>query len=87
MTGSTTSSTSPTDGHVGAATKACPSGKVVVGGGGEINTSNNAIRNQVVMFRSFPSAADAWTASAADPSGFSGQTVTVTAYAICANAS
>jgi hypothetical protein len=69
------------------ATATCPGSKLVVGGGGKIDTSNTAIRSQVVMFRSFPSATNAWTASSVIISGFSGQTVTVTAYAICANAS
>ncbi|HYN83446.1 MAG TPA: hypothetical protein VES88_18345 [Gemmatimonadaceae bacterium] len=71
------------------ATATCPAGKRVTGGGGEITTSNTDIRSQVVMFRTFPTPSptfNSWTASAVIISGFSGQSVTVTTYAICVNA-
>ena len=87
MTNVATRSTSTTEDTLVEAFATCPDGKVVIGGGAKIDTSNTAIRSQVVMFRSFPSTATVWTASAVILSGFSNQTVTVTSYAICANAS
>jgi hypothetical protein len=39
------------------------------------------------MFRSYPASTTTWRASSVITSGFSGATATVTAYAICANAS
>jgi hypothetical protein len=69
-----------------AAVATCPAGKVVIGGGGKIDTSNSAINSDVVMFRSYPATATTWHASAVITGGFSNRTVTVTSYAICATA-
>jgi hypothetical protein len=86
VTQATTANSSTNEDVLVEATRTCPAGKVVVGGGGHINPSSTNLRSQVVMFRSFPSSTTEWTASAVILSGFSGRTVTVTAYAICATA-
>jgi hypothetical protein len=80
---STTMSSSTNEDVLVDATATCPAGKVVIGGGGEIDTSTSNIRSQVVMFRSHPASTTTWRASSVILSGFSGESVTVTSYAIC----
>jgi hypothetical protein len=66
------------------ATATCPAGKVLLGGGAQVSTtSTNKDRAQLVS--SYPSATDTWTAVAVVTNSNlgAGQTLTVTAYALC----
>jgi hypothetical protein len=58
----------------------CPSGMVVLGGGGNVSTAGGAVG---ALVSSYPSAANAWTAAAVTTTGKAGGEIGVTVYAIC----
>ena len=66
------------------ATATCPSGKVLLGGGGLVTTTATQ-KERAVLVSSYPSASDTWTASGvvAVAALGAGNTMTVTAYALC----
>ena len=66
------------------ATATCPAGKVVLGGGAQITTTS-ASKERAQLVTSYPSAANTWTAIGVVAIGNlgAGQTMTVTAYALC----
>jgi hypothetical protein len=66
------------------ATATCPGGKVLLGGGGLVTTSTSA-KERVHLQASYPTSTTTWTAVGVVAIGAlgSGQTMTVTAYALC----
>jgi hypothetical protein len=66
------------------ATATCPAGKVLLGGGALVTTTATQ-KERVYVQASYPSATDTWTAvGVVGISALgSGQTMTVTAYALC----
>jgi hypothetical protein len=69
------------------ATATCPSGKTVIGGGGQLMEASPMVTHTTVVTSvhiasSYPSSTSAWTVEAGTDLGFPWQ---VTAYAICAN--
>jgi hypothetical protein len=62
----------------------CPAGKKLLGGGATYTVSNSSQFARVFLVASYPSAANAWTASVrVIQSLSSGVTTTVNAYAVC----
>jgi hypothetical protein len=65
------------------ASVSCPAGTVLLGGGAEITTTA-AQKNRAELVSSYPSAADTWTAiGVANANLGAGNTMSVTAYAVC----
>lgn len=66
------------------ATATCPAGKALLGGGGTVTTTA-AQKERVVLVSSYPSSTTVWTAIGvvAIAALGAGQTMTVTAYALC----
>jgi hypothetical protein len=62
----------------------CPTGLVVLGGGGTVSASP-APTEVASLERSYPSAPNAWTAVAVSTRGEEGGKISVKAYAICGN--
>ncbi|HWP34266.1 MAG TPA: hypothetical protein VNM66_01590, partial [Thermodesulfobacteriota bacterium] len=62
----------------------CPTGSVVLGGGALVTTTS-PFKERAQLVASYPSAADTWTAVGivAISALGAGQTMTVTAYALC----
>ncbi|MCY7304009.1 MAG: collagen-like protein [Thermoleophilia bacterium] len=84
VTGTPVTATDPDKKLMIDATATCPGGTQVIGGGATITTT--ASENQVTVTASYPTSSSTWTARGQthkDVSG--GETVTVTAYAICAS--
>ncbi len=65
-------------------TASCAAGKILLGGGGMVTTTTTQ-KERVVLQASYPSSATTWTAVGvvAIAALGSGQTMTVTAYALC----
>ena len=85
MTGTPVSSaTGAGAGTLITATATCAAGKVVLGGGALVTTSNAGSDRRVALRTSYPSAANTWTAVAIVITDLqNGQSATVTAYALC----
>jgi hypothetical protein len=65
------------------ATATCPAGKVLLGGGGRVSTTDPTIA-KAAMPQSYPSSTTTWTAVGLVQLSLSaGDTMTVTAYALC----
>ena len=66
------------------ATAMCPAGAVALGGGARVTTTA-AQKERALLTASYPSAAGTWTAVGVVAVGAlgGGQTMTVTAYALC----
>jgi hypothetical protein len=66
------------------ATATCPGGKVLLGGGAQVTTTA-AQKSRAALVSSYASSTTVWTAIAVVSTGAlgSGNTMTVTAYALC----
>ena len=65
------------------ATATCPMGKVLLGGGAHITTTATQ-KSRAVLVSSYPSSTTVWTAiGVAEAALGAGNTMTVTAYALC----
>jgi hypothetical protein len=77
-----TSANNPTAGTNVPATATCPSGKVLLGGGGRVTASGQ--RANVQLAESYPTSTTTWTVIANVTSNMtSSNTVSVTAYVVC----
>jgi hypothetical protein len=66
------------------ATKTCPAGTKILGGGATYTVSNASRSNRVALVSSYPSSGTAWTATLRVLSTLgAGVTATVTTYAVC----
>ena len=84
MSGSTTSAANAARNVLTTATASCPAGKVLLGGGGQVTTTT-AQKERAVLVSSYGSGPATWTAIGvvAIAALGAGQTMTVTAQAIC----
>ena len=84
MTGSTTSAANAARNVLTTATATCPAGKVLLGGGAQVTTTATQ-KERAVLVSSYASGATTWTAIGvvAVTALGAGQTMTVTAQAIC----
>ena len=82
MTSSATSAVNAAVNTVTTASVTCPAGKVLLGGGAQVTTTA-AQKSRAVLVSSYPSAGG-WTAVVvANAALGAGNTMTVTAYAVC----
>ncbi len=81
---SATTSTAPTPNNtLTTATVSCPAGKILLSGGGEVTTTASQ-SSRAILASSYPSGTAAWTAVGVSNAALgSGNTMTVTAYAVC----
>jgi hypothetical protein len=78
------SGTNPSAGTKVTATATCPAGTKILGGGGRSGATVASQERRVSLYESYPSAADAWTATTITDSGMgSGSMATIQVYAVC----
>jgi hypothetical protein len=64
------------------ATASCAAGKVALGGGGQVTTTD--VPDKVQLIKNIPSSTSQWTTTATVAKALaSGKTATVTAYVLC----
>jgi hypothetical protein len=64
-------------------TATCPTGKSILGGGGQVTVSLPTQLGRAAVKESFPSGAGAWTAVGVVTTTLVGSFATVTAWAVC----
>jgi hypothetical protein len=83
VTATITSEESPPNGTTITARADCPAGRVVLGGGFSLATTNSLDMSKISPVASHPADSTAWVASAATSGLSAGRTFTIQAYALC----